>query len=1552
MIHSYADAKAGSHSWLSGTAWQAIAAFLLLLTVQQPASAHFVDDFNRTDGTTIGNGWVEKNTAAFALAGGQVIKQAVATGYRDNLVYRPATEDVLDVEASLEFTLLSNPPGYPQVLVRVQSATAATPNLLDGYMIYLPDSGTTAVVGRQNGSAFVTTLAQFNLTSAINTADRYRMRLRATGTNPVNLDAFVERFVANGVWETIGQAQAADGSAARIATAGSVGFSGFIENSYRYDNFARVDLAAVGTPNPLPFASSLSPASANAGEAGLIVVVYGSGFTTDSSARWNAQNRATTYVSPSELEVTLTAADLATAGTGAITIANPAPGGGVSQGLAFQVLNGPVPPPTIASLSPATTVAGAPGFTLTVTGSGYTAGSVVRWGGAALPTTFVSPTQLTAAVAAANVASPGVLDITVLRTSDGVASAASVFTVSAPPNPGDFFDTFTRANNAAIGNGWIEKTAAAFSLAGNEAAKVGAGGNDYRNNIVYRPSSEDLLDVEASVELRFLSLPAGYPQVFVRAQSATVANNAQLDAYLLYINNSATQATLARQRGNGFDTPLVNFALGTPLNLVDRFRLRLRAEGTSPVQLAAFVERLAGTTWQVIGQATFSDAATARIATAGSVGFGGYVETNYRYDNFSRLALSTAGVNPIPAATSLAPNSATAGSAGVAMTVNGANFVPGSVVRWNGMDRVTTFVSASQLVAQVTAADLAAAGVAAVSVFNPAPGGGLSGDLTFTIGTPPSNPPPVLGNLQPAAAPAGSPAFTLRVIGSGFVTGSVVRWNGNSRTTTYLSGTELQANITAGDVAAVGTAEVRVFTPAPGGGLSASLAFQVTAVNNPVPTTTGLSPSSVVVGSPSLQLTVFGTNFLTGSVVRWNGADRATTFISPTELQASVPASDLTTTGNRTITVFNPAPGGGTSNGQSFSVVSGGSGNPVPVISQLSPLAQPPGGSAFTLTVTGSGFATASVVRWNGQARPTTFVSSAELRASIAGSNIAAAGLATITVDTPAPGGGTTSPLTFFVQDGSTAFFFDGFNRPNNAAIGNGWNEKNPDAFSIQNGEVVSIVTPYGFTQDIMYRPAAEARLNLEASTEFRRLAVGTTLGTANFPQVHARVQTGNITQFNTLDSYIFFIDDLAPTPSAMFAVTTAPQPGVRWECYIRDLPLPGPLVEGARYRLRFQVSGVSPVVLNGWVDRFQGGSWTTIASGSATHSLSTQRDPNLYCDQSSMPAPIITAGTVGVAKWTNRTDAYDNVYWREIDGPAPPPSIAALSPTAIAAGSAGFQLTVTGDGFGTDSVVRWNGANRATTFVSATELRASVTSADVASAGTASVAVLRTSTGATSTPVGFEVTPAGNTVTLFDDFNRADAAAVGNGWIEKNPNAFALQGGAAVKLSSPGADYRNNIVYRAATEDALNTEASFEFRALSLPVGYPSVLTRVQANTVGTPLRFDGYMLYISNSATQATLARQSGAGWDVALATLNLAQPLNVTDTYRLRISAFGTNPVQLRGYVERWTGSMWQILAQASVSDTSPQRIATAGSVAFGGYIEDSYRFDNFRRVDLGP
>jgi glucose/arabinose dehydrogenase len=88
---------------------------------------------------------------------------------------------------------------------------------------------------------------------------------------------------------------------------------------------------------------------------------------------------------------------------------------------------------------------------------------------------------------------------------------------------------------------------------------------------------------------------------------------------------------------------------------------------------------------------------------------------------------------PVPAVAGTSPGSAIAGDPGVSLTVRGSGFHPDSIVRWNGAGRPTAYVSPFELTASISAADLDTIGTASVTVFNPAPAGGVSNARSFDI---------------------------------------------------------------------------------------------------------------------------------------------------------------------------------------------------------------------------------------------------------------------------------------------------------------------------------------------------------------------------------------------------------------------------------------------------------------------------------------------------------------------------------------------------------------------------------------------------------------------------------------------------------------------------------------------------------------------------------------------------------------------------------------------------------------------------------------------------
>jgi trimeric autotransporter adhesin len=93
----------------------------------------------------------------------------------------------------------------------------------------------------------------------------------------------------------------------------------------------------------------------------------------------------------------------------------------------------------------------------------------------------------------------------------------------------------------------------------------------------------------------------------------------------------------------------------------------------------------------------------------------------------------TGANNSTPNLASLSPNSATHGTADFEMRLSGSSFGANAFVEWNGAFVATSFINSSQLVAYIPAALIAATGSVPVTVTNPAPGGGTSSSVMFTI---------------------------------------------------------------------------------------------------------------------------------------------------------------------------------------------------------------------------------------------------------------------------------------------------------------------------------------------------------------------------------------------------------------------------------------------------------------------------------------------------------------------------------------------------------------------------------------------------------------------------------------------------------------------------------------------------------------------------------------------------------------------------------------------------------------------------------------------------
>lgn len=343
--------------------------------------------------------------------------------------------------------------------------------------------------------------------------------------------------------------------------------------------------------------------------------------------------------------------------------------------------------------------------------------------------------------------------------------------------------------------------------------------------------------------------------------------------------------------------------------------------------------------------------------------------------------------NPLPSVFELTPGFIVLGEPTSAVTVTGQGFVAQSVVRVDGADRPTAFVSPTTLTFTPTASDLAGAGTLSVAVTNPAPGGGTSGAVVLGVGY---LAPSVTG-LVPSSMLVGTAPPEIVVTGTGFHENSTVQLNATVIEPTFISATELRVTP---PIALLGTATVlTVRVRQPSGVQTAGNAFEV---RNRVPAITSVTPDSVVRGSLATQVRVRGNNFVSGSTVLLDGVSRAVTFVDSTTLLMTLSTSDLVTVGTRVLRARNPTPGGGPSDSLVVRIVV-----PAPTISTLTPASVAVGAAAQTLTVNGADFPSDAVISINGIDRATTVISGGSASVLMAASDFSSAGAIAVRVRAP-----------------------------------------------------------------------------------------------------------------------------------------------------------------------------------------------------------------------------------------------------------------------------------------------------------------------------------------------------------------------------------------------------------------------------------------------------------------------------------------------------------------------------------------------------------------------
>jgi hypothetical protein len=282
---------------------------------------------------------------------------------------------------------------------------------------------------------------------------------------------------------------------------------------------------------------------------------------------------------------------------------------------------------------------------------------------------------------------------------------------------------------------------------------------------------------------------------------------------------------------------------------------------------------------------------------------------------------------------------------------------------------------------------------------------------------PPFNATPGITNLFPSNITAGSDGFTMAITATGIISSAkgvtFAYWDGSPRSTTYNPVTnQLLVTIPTSDVAIAGSPQVTLWNPLPGGGMSVAATFAVEAVANNGPAIMDVSPPNAKSGGADFMLSVTGTNFAASDVITWNGIPQ-TTSISGDMATATIPASYISAVGTASVAVRTPVV---TIASPSVAFPITGADNPAPTAKAIAPASVTAGGPDFEAVLTGTGFNASSVAEWNGVPLATAELTSTQLVVLIPGTDTGSSTTAQITVTNPAPGGGTSSQLTFTVN--------------------------------------------------------------------------------------------------------------------------------------------------------------------------------------------------------------------------------------------------------------------------------------------------------------------------------------------------------------------------------------------------------------------------------------------------------------------------------------------------------------------------------------------------------
>jgi sugar lactone lactonase YvrE len=728
---------------------------------------------------------------------------------------------------------------------------------------------------------------------------------------------------------------------------------------------------------------------------------------------FNSQTTSVCTVSGSQ--VTLVAGGTCTVQATQAGNATYAPAPSVSQ--SFQVT------PDISSLNPASAAQGGAAFTLTVNGVGFVSGAVVMWNSTALPTSFVSSTELTASVPSTLIGLAGAATVTVVNpgggfsggvgfpiyglgantllfgSAAGTSSVVLTYTGAWTASANDSFLHISPGSASGTGSAVVAFTYDAFTGTGTRTGTLTIGGltvtvtqagTDYIGpgpmiTLVSGPIYENVA-VDGSGNVYFpVSFNSGLTAT-INEWSASTQQVTTLVSWPYTVDGVAVDVS-----GNVYFVSVPEFAESAIGEWSPSTQQVATLVGGSPGQGVAVdgsgnvyftshdyygVSEWTASTHLLTGLVSgLWEPQGVAVDASGNLYFaelGGPNEPN----TIEEWSAFTQQLTALVMAPGLADAS------GVAVDGSGnvyfADIVNQAIKEWSAStQQVTTFVpflfGASGVAVDGSGNVYMVDSGTAIDEVPHAFVGPASLSEPFSAGSDSLQVLPATQSLTGVFAPSSDQSWlTIRTAGNGVVNFSFAANGSTSAQVAHITVLGMQITVTQAGMPAqtiafgslsnqpIGTAPFTVSATA-SSGLPVSFNSQTTSVC----TVSGSQVTLIAVGTCTIQATQAGSS----------------------SYAAATPVS------------------------QSFQVTV-----VTPTISSLSPASAAPGGTAFTLTVNGADFLSGAVMMWNSTALPTSFVSSTELTVSVPAALIASAGTATVTVVNP--GGGASSGAAFPIGPG------------------------------------------------------------------------------------------------------------------------------------------------------------------------------------------------------------------------------------------------------------------------------------------------------------------------------------------------------------------------------------------------------------------------------------------------------------------------------------------------------------------------------------------------------